>query len=127
MQSEAQDTIDGWPDAIAAPAGRAPQGQQADFGQRGDEEVPHLAAFAHAGSRQPLQARVRLSSSTPPTLVTTETRLHEGDVVYVESLGKRRAHRICAMRRGLRSRDPQDLRIAQLREIEDPQGLHADA
>jgi len=31
------------------------------------------------------------------------------------------------MRRGLRSRDPQDLRIAQLREIEDPQGLHADA
>ncbi len=127
MQGEAQDTIEGWPDAMAAQAGRAPQGQEADYGERGENDPPQLAAFADATSREPLQARVRLSSSAPPTLVIRDARLHEGDVVFVESLGQRRAHRLCAMRRGLRSRDPQDLRIAQLREIEAPQGLHTDA
>ncbi len=127
MQGEAQDMIEGWPDTIAAQAGRTPPDQGGDFGERGEEELPQLAAFADASSREPLRARIRPGSSAPPTLVTNEPRLHEGDVVYVESQGKRRAHRICGMRRGLRSRDPQDLRIAQLREIEDPQGLHADA
>ncbi len=127
MQSEAQDMIDPGPELVAAQPGGTQPGRQAGFGERGEDDLPPVVAFADAASREPLQARVRLSSSAPPTLVTKEPGLHEGDVVFVESLGKRRAHRICGMRRGLRARDPQDLRVAQLHEIEQPQGLHADA
>lgn len=118
-QGEAQEPRDGEPRNAAADSAWAPAELAADFGERAEEHQPHLAAYPDASDRQALRARVKLSASGRPTLVTAETRLRDGDRVYVESGGRRKAHLVCGLRRGLRSRDPQDLRIAQLREIDD--------
>jgi hypothetical protein len=119
MESETQDAKDGRARDNAEAAAWAHDGLAADFGERGDEPHPHLAAFRNPSERQPLRARVKLSANGKATLVTVEPSLRDGDVIYVESQGTRKGHRISGMRRGLRSRDPQELRIAVLAAIDD--------
>ncbi len=119
MQSEPQDTKDGTARDHAQAATWAHAALAADFGERGDEPQPHLPAFRSESERQPLRARVKLSANGRTTLVTIETSLRDGDVIYVEAQGTRRGHRIAGMRRGLRSRDPRELRIAVLTAIDD--------
>ena len=119
MQSEPQDTKDGAARDLAPAAAWAHAALAADFGERGDEPQPHLAAFGSESERQPLRARVKLSANGKATLVTVEASLRDGDVIYVECQGTRKGHRIAGMRRGLRSRDPRELRIAVLAAIDD--------
>ena len=119
MQSEAQDPKDGRPWDSAETAAWAHEGLAADFGERGEEPQPHLAAYRSASERQPLRARVKLSADGKTTLVTVDVGLRDGDVIYVEIQGTRKAHRIAGMRHGLRSRDPRELRIALLGAIDD--------
>lgn len=87
------------------------------FGERGEERTASLAAFLRPDDEDALHVRVKLSTEGIRTLVTTEARLQEGDTVYVESGGQRRPHRISRLRKGLRSRDPDTLRVGQLTEI----------
>ena len=116
-QSEAQDTQDGRPWSLAAGGVWTPDDSASELGERGGELQPHRAAYRGASDREALRAWVKPAASGRPTLVTVDTRLRDGDVIHVDGPGGRKAHRISGMRRGLRSRDPQDLRIAQLTEV----------
>lgn len=117
-QSEAQDTKDGQPWSLAGTVW-TPEDSAADAGERAEDLQAHRTAYLGATDREALRARVKPSSSGRLTLVTVEARLRDGDVIHVDGSGGRKAHRISGLRRGLRSRDPQDLRIAQLTEILD--------
>lgn len=118
-RSEAQDTKDGRPWNLGAGAVWTPDAPEADAGERAEDLQPHLAAYLGASDREALRARVKPSTTGRLTLVTVEPRLRDGDVIHVDGAGGRKAHRISGMRHGLRSRDPQDLRIAQLSAIPD--------
>lgn len=118
-QSEAQDTKDGWPWSLAEAGAWAPEDAALDAGERAEDLQAHRTAYLGSSDREALRARVKPSSGGRLTLVTVEVRLRDGDVIHVDCTGGRKAHRISGLRRGLRSRDPLELRIAQLSEIPD--------
>lgn len=91
--------------------------EDADFDGRGGEQPAGPGVFLGAADGAQLRARVHISVDGRPTLLTVERHLREGDMVYLDTRGERRPHRIAALRRGLRLRDHAQLRIAQLDEV----------
>lgn len=81
------------------------------------ERSAEPAAFRDAADQHPLAASVKISVDGGPVLVTTERDLDDGDVVYLDLGGRRRAHRIFGLRPGLRGRDSSELRVGFLSEI----------
>ncbi len=114
---EGEGADEGYPsDPLLAPAWPL-DADDTDFDGRGGEQPAGPGVFLGAADGRPLRARVRISVDGRPTLLTIEPHLREGDVVYLDTRGERRPHRVAAMRRGLRMRDHADLRIAQLDEV----------
>ena len=114
---EGEGADDAYPsDPLLAPAWPA-DAEDSDFDSRGGDPPSGARVFPAATGNERLRARVRIAFDGTPTLLTIEPHLREGDILYVDTRGQRRPHRIASMRRGLRLRDGKDLRVAQLDEV----------
>ncbi len=76
-----------------------------------------LEAYRGPTGQEAVAGRVKDSPDGTTTLLTSDSDLDEGGVVYVHVRGERRPHRILSLRRGLRARDQAGLRVGRIVEL----------
>ena len=86
---------------------------------RSDECAVDCSVYINKHDPTPLDARVRVSGNGSFWLTTTKTVPNDGDVVHVTTGRVTKAYRVSNMRRGLRSRDRENLRVGELIEVGD--------
>ena len=90
---------------------------------RSDECAVDCSVYINKHDPTPLDAKVRVSGNGTFWLTTTKPVPSDGDVVHV-TLGRvSKSYRVSNMRSGLRSCDRKDLRVGELTEIVDPDGV----
>lgn len=86
---------------------------------RGDECTVDCSVYINKDDPTSLDARVRVSGNGSFWLTTTKPVPNDGDVVHVTTGRVTKAYRVSNMRRGLRSRDRENLRVGELIEVGD--------
>jgi hypothetical protein len=86
---------------------------------RSDECTVDCSVYINKHDPTPLEARVRVSGNGSFWLTTTKPVPNHGDVVHVTMGRVTRSYRVSNMRRGLRSRDRENLRVGELIEVGD--------